>query len=206
MSAANTHRPAVSGRRHKEAIPHDLLLPRYVKRTMLPPGTHKEWRSAMSIFGSILSKIMHHGEAAAAPAPSAPSASPTSPPSAAPTPTSTMQTGTAPGATAGSSQDNSSPGAVASASPSPAGSVDVAAVLDGLAAKNSQKLDWKHSIVDMMKLLDLDSSLTARKELAGELQYTGDTNDSAGMNLWLHKQVMQKLADNGGKVPDALRV
>ena len=83
--------------------------------------------------------------------------------------------------------------------------VDVAAVLDGLAAKNPQKLDWKHSIVDMMKLLDMDSSLSARKELASELHYSGDTNDSAAMNIWLHKQVMQKLAENGGKVPDELK-
>ncbi len=156
----------------------------------------------MSIFGSILSKIMHHGEASAAPASSTPSASPAS---AAPTPASTVQTGAAPGATAGTGQDNAAPGATASAAPAAAGSVDVGAVLDGLAAKNSQKLDWKHSIVDMMKLLDLDSSLTARKALAGELHYTGDTGDSASMNLWLHKQVMQKLAANGGKVPDDLK-
>jgi hypothetical protein len=71
--------------------------------------------------------------------------------------------------------------------------------------KNAQKLDWRHSIVDMMKLLDMDSSLSARKELAGELHYTGDTNDSAAMNVWLHKQVMQKLAQNGGKVPEELK-
>jgi Domain of unknown function (DUF3597) len=74
-----------------------------------------------------------------------------------------------------------------------------------LAAKNQQKLDWRHSIADMMKLLDLDSSLNARKELAAELHYTGDTSDSASMNIWLHKQVMQKLAENGGRVPDELR-
>ncbi|MGZ5829124.1 MAG: DUF3597 domain-containing protein, partial [Xanthobacteraceae bacterium] len=79
--------------------------------------------------------------------------------------------------------------------------VDVAAVLTGLAAKSKEKLDWKKSIVDLMKLLNLDSSLTARKELAKELHYTGDTNDSASMNIWLHKQVMQKLAANGGKLP-----
>ncbi len=79
--------------------------------------------------------------------------------------------------------------------------VDVAAVLDKLASENSQKLDWKHSIVDMMKLLDMDSSLSARKELATELNYTGDMNDSAKMNMWLHKEVMKKLAENGGKVP-----
>ena len=78
-------------------------------------------------------------------------------------------------------------------------------MLDGLASKNSQKLDWRHSIVDMMKLLDLDSSLSSRQSLAQELHYSGDTHDSASMNVWLHKQVMQKLADNGGKVPDDLR-
>ena len=83
----------------------------------------------------------------------------------------------------------------------PAGSVDVDAALTKLAAANKEKLDWRHSIVDLMKLLNLDSSLTARKELAKELHYTGDTNDSAKMNVWLHAQVMQKLAENGGKVP-----
>jgi hypothetical protein len=88
--------------------------------------------------------------------------------------------------------------------PKPAEAVDVGAILDGLAAKNPEKLDWKRSIVDMMKLLDMDSSLTARKELATELKYTGDMNDSATMNVWLHKAVMQKLADNGGKIPAGL--
>lgn len=83
--------------------------------------------------------------------------------------------------------------------------VDVAAVLSDLASKNKEKLDWRKSIVDLMKLLDLDSSLSARKELAKELHYTGDTNDSAKMNVWLHKQVMQKLAENGGKVPADLK-
>ena len=82
-----------------------------------------------------------------------------------------------------------------------AGSVDVAAVLDGMAAKNKEKLDWKHSIVDLMKLLDMDSSIAARRDLAADLNYTGDTNDSAAMNIWLHKQVMKKLAENGGNVP-----
>ena len=80
-----------------------------------------------------------------------------------------------------------------------------ASVLDKLAASNKEKLDWRHSIVDLMKLLNLDSSLAARKELAGELHFTGDKNDSASMNIWLHKQVMTKLAENGGKVPDELR-
>jgi hypothetical protein len=83
--------------------------------------------------------------------------------------------------------------------------VDVEAVLSGMAAKNTQKLDWRRSIVDLMKLLNLDSSLAARKELAQELHYSGDTNDSASMNIWLHKQVMKKLAENGGKVPADLK-
>jgi hypothetical protein len=84
-------------------------------------------------------------------------------------------------------------------------SVDVEAVLSGLAAKAGQTLDWRKSIVDLMKLLNLDSSLANRKELAKELGYSGDTNDSATMNIWLHKQVMQKLAENGGTVPDSLK-
>lgn len=83
--------------------------------------------------------------------------------------------------------------------------VDVEAILTQLQSKNSQQLNWRTSIVDLLKLLGLDSSLDARKQLAGELQYSGDTNDSASMNIWLHKQVMQKLAANGGKVPDDLK-
>ncbi len=95
--------------------------------------------------------------------------------------------------------------APAPAGPTPLSDVDVAKVMTDLAAKNKEKLDWQKSIVDLMKLLNLDSSFTARKQLAAELHYSGDTNDSASMNIWLHKQVMQKLADNGGKVPDELR-
>ncbi len=82
--------------------------------------------------------------------------------------------------------------------------VDVAAILDQLASKNSEKLDWKRSIVDLMKLVGMDSSLSARKELAQDLHYTGDMNDSAAMNIWLHKEVMKKLAENGGKIPQNL--
>jgi uncharacterized protein DUF3597 len=82
--------------------------------------------------------------------------------------------------------------------------VDVEAVLNGLNAKSPQKLNWQTSIVDLMKLVGMDSSLQHRKELAAELGYKGDTSDSAAMNIWLHKAVMQKLAANGGKVPDAL--
>ena len=81
---------------------------------------------------------------------------------------------------------------------------DVAAIMDAAVKKNGQKLDWRRSIVDMMKALDLDSSLSARKELADELGYTGDKNDSATMNVWLHKALMKALAENGGKVPAEL--
>ena len=77
--------------------------------------------------------------------------------------------------------------------------------MDNLAAQSSERLNWRQSIVDLMKLVNLDSSLAARKELAQELNYSGDMNDSASMNIWLHKQVMIKLAENGGKVPDDLR-
>ena len=82
--------------------------------------------------------------------------------------------------------------------------VDVEAVLNGMAAKHGEKLDWKHSIVDLMKLVGIESSLANRKELAQELKYSGDMNDSAKMNVWLHKEVMKKLAENGGKVPASL--
>ena len=92
-----------------------------------------------------------------------------------------------------------------SAAPAAAAPVDVTAILDKLASQSKEKLDWRHSIVDMMKLLNLDSGLGARKHLAEELHYTGNTNDSASMNIWLHGQVMTKLAENGGKVPDDLK-
>ncbi|MES2939776.1 MAG: DUF3597 domain-containing protein [Pseudomonadota bacterium] len=83
--------------------------------------------------------------------------------------------------------------------------VDVEQVLNGMAANNGQKLNWRTSIVDLLKLLDLDSSLQARQSLADELHYSGDKNDSAAMNIWLHKQVMHKLEENGGKVPADLK-
>ncbi len=84
-------------------------------------------------------------------------------------------------------------------------SVDVAPILDKAVAAKGEKLEWRTSIVDLMKALDIDSSLAARKELAKELGYTGDTNDSASMNVWLHKQVMAKLAANGGKLPPEIK-
>ncbi|CAN5350396.1 DUF3597 domain-containing protein [soil metagenome] len=83
--------------------------------------------------------------------------------------------------------------------------VDVAPILDKAVAAKGEKLEWRTSIVDLMKALDIDSSLAARKELAKELKYDGDTSDSAKMNIWLHKQVMTKLAANGGKLPDDLK-
>lgn len=83
--------------------------------------------------------------------------------------------------------------------------VDVEAVLTQMQAGNGQQLNWRTSIVDLLKLLELESSLEARKELAAELHYTGNTEDSAAMNVWLHRAVMQKLAQNGGKVPENLK-
>lgn len=141
----------------------------------------------MSVFGNIMSKIFGQAASAAPASTSAP---------------------TQAGAGSQGSTSSSANAAVAGGTSASAGvkqNVDVGAVLNGLAAKNSQKLNWKRSIVDLMKLLDMDSSLSARKELASELKYAGDTNDSAAMNVWLHKQVMLKLAENGGKVPDDLR-
>ena len=83
--------------------------------------------------------------------------------------------------------------------------VDVAAVLPRLQKDSGQNLDWRHSIVDLMKLVGIDSSLPARRELARELGYSSATDDTASMNIWLHKQVMTKLAENGGRVPDELK-
>jgi Domain of unknown function (DUF3597) len=137
----------------------------------------------MSIFGDIMSAIFGRS-ASAAPAGSAPQVQP--PP-----------TGLAP-------QVQPAP-ISAAAKPATQTTVDVAAVLDGLAKQKKQKLKWRTSIVDLMKLLDLDSSAAARKRLAEELHYQGDMKHSAKMNVWLHKQVMIKLAENGGKVPEDLK-
>jgi hypothetical protein len=95
--------------------------------------------------------------------------------------------------------------ATSAGSAAPAQSVDVAPILDKAVAAKGEKLAWRTSIVDLMKALDIDSSLGARKELAKELGYSGDTNDSATMNVWLHKQVMTKLAANGGKLPPEIK-
>ena len=109
----------------------------------------------------------------------------------------------------GASTDAAPAGGGASASAgsaaAPAQSVDVAAIMDKAVAGKGEKLEWRTSIVDLMKALDIDSSFAARKELAKELGYTGDSNDSASMNIWLHKQVMAKLAANGGKLPPEIK-
>jgi 3-oxoacyl-ACP reductase-like protein len=121
----------------------------------------------------------------------------------------TSATATAPGAqtqsaTAPEQQAQAQAPAAPAAAVAPPPVVDVTAILNDLAKKNPEKLDWKRSIVDLMKLVGMDSSFAARKQLAEELHYTGDPNDSASMNIWLHKEVLRKLAENGGKVPQEL--
>ncbi|MBR0950574.1 DUF3597 domain-containing protein [Bradyrhizobium canariense] len=107
-------------------------------------------------------------------------------------------------APAGSAPSGSAPAGAAPSGSAPA--VDVASIVDAaVAAHKGEKLEWRTSIVDLMKALDIDSSLAARKDLAKELGYSGDTNDSASMNVWLHKQVMSKLAANGGKLPPEIK-
>jgi uncharacterized protein DUF3597 len=109
------------------------------------------------------------------------------------------------GAGGGAAAGTGSAAAPSSAPAAPPQSVDVAAIVDKAAAAKGEKLQWRTSIVDLMKALDIDSSFAARKELAKELGYTGDSNDSASMNIWLHKQVMAKLAANGGKLPPEIK-
>ena len=132
----------------------------------------------MSIFGKIMSGIFGSSTATAAPVG---------------------------GTTAGATPAGGSSSAEAAPAAAPAQTVDVAPILDKAVAAKKEKLEWRTSIVDLMKALDIDSSLGARKELAKELGYTGDTNDSASMNIWLHKQVMTKLAANGGKLPPEIK-
>jgi hypothetical protein len=138
----------------------------------------------MGLFGTLMNKIFHAGAKAEAP------------PDA-------FKPGQSTESRVEAAQRQGVP--VAAATPgaglTPGQQVDIAAVLDRMAASHKEKLDWKHSIVDLMKLVGMDSSLAERKELAADLHYTGDTNDSATMNMWLHKEVMRKLAENGGKVP-----
>jgi 3-oxoacyl-ACP reductase-like protein len=128
----------------------------------------------MSIFGKIKDAIF--GKKKEAP----PAAAPAQAPAGAPTATAAPATPPAPVAIS---------------------EVDVEEILNDAAAEKGQKLNWRTSIVDLMKLLDIDSSLDNRQELAKELGYTGELNGSAEMNIWLHRAVMRELAKNGGKVP-----
>ncbi|WP_244828753.1 DUF3597 domain-containing protein [Caballeronia sp. TF1N1] len=149
----------------------------------------------MSIFSSILNKIFPQDHPAA-------SASGAATPPASP--------GAAPATPTASGTPTSTPAGTASAEPArppvtPMPEVDVEAILTQKQQQSGATLNWRTSIVDLLKLLDLDSSLDARKSLAAELHYTGNTDDSASMNIWLHKQVMKKLAENGGKVPADLQ-
>jgi len=131
----------------------------------------------MSLFGSIMSKIFHSATAGETSASAPPQGS---------------------GAAASAASASSS-------SQSAAQPVDVEAVLTGMASQKGGGGNWKTSIVDLLKLLDLDSSLSARKELGGELNVHAGADGSAEQNIALHKAVMQKLAENGGKVPDSMR-
>lgn len=143
----------------------------------------------MSIFKDILNKLLGKAKPASTttttatagtPAPSSPTAAPAG----------------------GTSQG--SPAGAAAAKPAPLSGVDVEAIMDRLVTESGQALVWRTSIVDTMKALGVDSSLEHRKELARELHYTGDMNDSAAMNIWLHKRLMEELAANGGKLPKEL--
>ena len=136
----------------------------------------------MGMFSDLMNKIFHHGAQAEAP------------PDAA-------RGGVAPQSRVEMRKEAGTAPAGGAAGTAVATNVDVAAVLDKMAADNKEKLDWKHSIVDLLKLVGMDSSMAARKDLAQDLHYTGDMNDSATMNTGLHREVMKKLAANGGKVP-----
>lgn len=167
----------------------------------------------MSIFDQIKDAIFGHA-AQAAPASASPaqsaSSSPVSP---------SVQAGTEPAASVAGAEEKTATAAPATSGAAPAApsapsspaskpasntQVDVAPILDAAVKKNGHKLDWRHSIVDLMKALGMEASLSERKELADELGYTGDHNDSAKMNMWLHKALMKKLSENGGKVPAEL--
>src|SRR3954469_13411303 len=167
-----------------------------------------EQESIMSVFGSIVSAIFGSKHAAnVAPSAGAPSGAPASaggsgPSGAAPPP--------GPAGASAPSGSAASSGAAAStaagtAAIKPISREDVEAILKRLHDDQREDFDWRRSIVDLMKLLKLDSGLGARKQLAQELGYSGALDGSADMNLWLHKQVMAKLAESGGKVPDSLK-
>ena len=148
----------------------------------------------MSLFSKILSKLGFGNNQA--------SASTTAP--ATPAPAAQQPTAASPAASpAGGSA--ASPASTPAPAKSQMSQVDVVSKLEQLASANPEKLNWKTSIVDLMKLLDMDSSLASRKDLAIELGYPRDkTDDSAAMNMWLHKTVLQKLSENGGNIPQEL--
>jgi len=136
----------------------------------------------MSVFGSLMSKILgHSARASEAKVNDARASAPAA--AAAPT---------------------AAPAATSPAAPAAVSMATIEASLEDMAKGSSQKLDWRNSIVDLMKLVGIDSSMVNRRALATELGYTGDMNDSAPMNIWLHKEVMQRLADSGGQVPSNL--
>jgi hypothetical protein len=148
----------------------------------------------VGVFDRIKNAIFGKAQAAPAPepAPAAPQAS---------APVSEPATGAPPPAQSGSAQASPTQASPTQASPTQASKADIEQILNAAVKKSGQKLDWRHSIVDLMKALGMDASMAERKELAGELGYTGDTNDSAKMNIFLHKALMKKLSENGGKVP-----
>ncbi|SAK73981.1 hypothetical protein AWB80_04196 [Caballeronia pedi] len=160
----------------------------------------------MSIFSNILNKIFPHDHPATTASggtvpPAAPNASPPSSSTSSGNPTSTPL-----GAASGAAGTPATPGVEPARPPvTPLPEVDVDAILTQKQQQDGAALNWRSSIVDLLKLLDLDSGLESRKTLAQELHYTGNTDDSAAMNIWLHKQVMTKLAENGGKVPADLK-
>ncbi|MGO4305774.1 DUF3597 domain-containing protein [Cupriavidus sp. RAF12] len=143
----------------------------------------------MSIFKDMMNKLLHRSQ---------------------PTQQAGTTTGTPPTTPQGASPNLPDSGATAPATAVPASpakplsAVDVEAVMDKAVSEAGQQLNWRTSIVDTMKALGIDSSLEHRKELAKELNYSGDFNDSAAMNVWLHKKVMAELAANGGKLPQNL--
>ena len=143
----------------------------------------------MSVFGNIVSAIFGSKHAASVTGSSAPSPSAGAAKAAAASPSAVAAGDSAPSAGAAK----------------PISKADVEGILAKLAEEQDEDYDWKRSIVDLMKLLKLDSGLGARKQLAQELGYTGALDGSAEMNVWLHKQVMTKLAESGGKVPDSLK-
>ena len=148
----------------------------------------------MGFFSDIKDKIFNRHHEAAAPIPI---------PTQAPAPSQGSQPQPAPVPQAGPTPNSAPVTPTATASPVQASetAVDVGGILDEAVQESGQTLNWRTSIVDLMKAVGIDSSLSSRKELAKELNYSGDTEDSAAMNIWLHKQVLQRLAANGGNVP-----